>query len=126
MESRTFLLQGELTYRVNAATTPGDESEVTLQRLQAVGLIQAPAGPNMAQVLAKFEPLLQRIVAAADDEPLRPQIEPILAQLQENGLMLTDAAHRIWAGERDAEALTAGLDDQDGAPVRNLLQRLEG
>ena len=40
--------------------------------------------------------------------------------------MLTDAAHRIWAGERDAEALTAGLDDQDGAPVRNLLQRLEG
>jgi hypothetical protein len=39
--------------------------------------------------------------------------------------MLTDAVHRMWAGERDAEALTVGLDDQDAALMRRILQSLE-
>ena len=36
-----------------------------------------------------------------------------------------DAAHRIWSGERDAAALTEGLDEQDSALVRHVLHLLE-
>jgi hypothetical protein len=83
------------------------------------------AGPDMTQVLQKFEPSLQGIAAAAKDEGLRAPIEPVLAAWEQKGWRLTDAAHRIWAGERDTEALTAGLDTQDTALVRRVLELLE-
>ena len=63
-----------------------------------------------------FEPLLQGIAAAASDAGLRGQIEPVLADLEEKGWRLRDPAHRLWAGERNPAALTAGLDDQDSRP----------
>ena len=59
------------------------------------------AGPDMTQVLCRFEPLLQAIAAAASD------------------------AGQRWAGERDAAALTEGLDEQDSALVRRVLELLE-
>jgi hypothetical protein len=40
--------------------------------------------------------------------------------------MLREPARRIWAGERDAQALTEGLDVQDSALVRRVLALLEG
>jgi len=76
-------------------------------------------------VLREFEPLLQSIAAAASDKSLRGEIEPVLASLEEQGWMLTDAVRRVWAGERDAAALTEGLDEQDSALVRRVLQLLE-
>jgi len=62
-------------------------------------------------------------VARGVDGP-RAQIEAMLPQLEENGWHLTDAVHRLWAGERDPTALTAGIDDQDAALVRHILQLL--
>ena len=48
----------------------------------------------------------------------------LLPKLEENGWRIAGAARRIWAGERDPEALTAGLDEQDSALVRRALELL--
>ena len=37
------------------------------------------------------------------------------------GLKLTDPVRRLWAGERNAEALTAGLDNQESTLLRCVL-----
>jgi len=104
---------------------PEAEAAALEQRMQEAGLIGGSDGPDMAQVLHKFEPLLQDITAAVNDEGLRAQIDPLLANLEQNGWRLTEAVHRIWAGERDAGALTAGLDTQDTALLRRVLELLE-
>jgi len=111
--------------RAALAAMPEAEATALKQRLREAGLISGSAGPDMTQVLQKFEPLLEGIAAAVKDEGLRAQIEPVLANLEQNGWRLTEAAHRIWAGERDAEALTAGLDTQDTALVRRVLELLD-
>ena len=82
-------------------------------------------GPDLNEVVRRFEPLLQDLarVARCDEEP-RPQAEAALAEMEKNGWHLTGAVHRIWAGERDGDALTAGLDEQDSALVRHLLELL--
>jgi tetratricopeptide (TPR) repeat protein len=72
-----------------------------------------------------LEPLLQAIADAVNDEESRAQIEPLLAVVEQRGWRLTDAVHRIWAGERDAAALTAGLGQQDSALVRRVLDILK-
>jgi hypothetical protein len=46
----------------------------------------------------------------------------MLPQLEKNGWKLDNAVHRIWAGERDVVALTAGLDPYDVQLVRRALQ----
>jgi len=80
---------------------------------------------RMAQVLQQFEPLLQGIAAVAKgDDSQRAQIETLLPQLEENGWKLTEAVQRIWAGERDAEVLTAGIDGNSAQLVRRILELL--
>ena len=123
-----FELEGDefnAALRAALAELPEAEAAALKQRLREAGLISGSAGPDMTQVLHEFEPLLQDIAAAVNDEGLRAQIEPVLADLEQKGWRLTEAAHRIWAGERDAEALTAGLDTQDTALVRRVLELLE-
>jgi hypothetical protein len=94
---------------------------------QAAGVqVRQQTGPDTAQVPQHFEPLLQAIAAAAHDESHRAKIEPLLGDLEERGWMLGDPVRRMWAGERDAAALTEGLDEQDGALVRRVLELLEG
>jgi hypothetical protein len=81
--------------------------------------------PDMDQLLRESEPLLQAIVAVAKrDESLRAELEAMLLQLEENGWKLTDAVQRIWAGERDAKALTAGVDPNSAQVVHRVLQLL--
>ncbi|MFL5806332.1 MAG: tetratricopeptide repeat protein, partial [Roseiflexaceae bacterium] len=63
--------------------------------------------------------------AAAADESLRAEIEPVLADREQKGWMLRQPVQRIWAGERDAAVLTTGLDAQDSALVRQVLQLLD-
>jgi tetratricopeptide (TPR) repeat protein len=102
-----------------------EESQAIIEQLQTAGVIGVDSAPDMSQVVENFTPLLEAIAAVArgDDGP-RAQIEAELPQLEENGWELTDAVHRLWAGERDPAALTAGLDDQDAALVRHILQLL--
>ncbi len=79
-----------------------------------------------AEVLRDFEPLLQRIAAVARGNPQpRAEIEALLPKLEENGWRIADAVRRIWAGERDAEALTAGIDPNSAALVRRALELVE-
>ncbi len=56
---------------------------------------------------------------------MRAELEPVLADLEEKGWRLRDPAHRLWAGERDPAALTAGMDDQDAALVRRILELVQ-
>ncbi len=98
---------------------------VFLRQLREAGLIGGgSSGPDMEQVLQKFEPLLSGIAAAASDKSLRGEIEHVLANLVEEGWMLTDAVRRVWAGERDAATLTAGIDGNSAQLVRRVLQLL--
>ena len=122
-----FELEGdEASAALNAALAelPEAEADALVQRLREAGLIQSPAGPDLTQVLHEFEPLLQDIAAAVNDEELRAEVEPELADLEQEGWRLTEAVHRIWAGEQDAEALTAGLAEPDTALVRRVLELL--
>jgi tetratricopeptide (TPR) repeat protein len=125
-----FELDGEAfsaALRAALDDMPEDEAANVLRRLREAELISGgSSGPDMERVLRDFGPLLQGIAAAVEEEGLRGELEPVLAQLEENGWRLREAAHRIWAGERDEAALTAGLDDQDSALVRRVLALLAG
>ena len=48
----------------------------------------------------------------------------MLTDLETKGWRLSEAVQRIWDGERDETALTAGLDAQDTALVQRILQIL--
>ena len=103
-----------------------DDCLFTDDAAQEAGIeVPQQTGPDMERVLREFEPLLQSIAAAASDESSRGKIEPLLVRLEENGWMLSDAAHRIWAGERDAAALTEGIDGNSAQLVRRVLELLE-
>jgi tetratricopeptide (TPR) repeat protein len=105
---------------------PEQEAESVMQQLRDAGIISGSSGPDMEQVLRDFGPLLQGVAAAVEDEGLRGELELVLAQIEESGWRMREAAYRIWAGERDEAALTAGLDDQDSALVRRVLALLAG
>ena len=123
-----FELEGDefnAALREALAEMPEAEATALKQRLREAGLISGSAGPDMKQVLRSWEPLLQGIAAAVKDEGLRAQIEPVLANLEQNGWRLTEAVHCIWAGEQDAEALTAGIDGNSAQLVRRVLKLLE-
>lgn len=79
--------------------------------------------PDIDQIIQRFLPLLGDIALAAHgDATARQFAEAALPDLEANGWRLSEAARRIWAGERDATALTAGLDEQDSALVRRALR----
>lgn len=78
---------------------------------------------RMTQVLQQFAPLLQAIAnVARGDATQRAEIEQVLPKLESQGWQLSAPVARIWNGERDAESLTAGLDEQDAALVRRILE----
>ena len=96
-----------------------------LQFLQAqqAGNEHEEDSSDIAAILASFEPLLQAIAAvAAGDTARQGEIEAVLADLETKGWRLSEAVQRIWAGERDETVLTAGLDAQESALVKRLLQ----
>ena len=73
--------------------------------------------------MQQFEPLLQMIAAVANgDDSQRAEIEALLPQLEENGWQLADPVRRLWAGERDAAVLTAGIANNSATLVRRLLE----
>ncbi|MBP1468882.1 tetratricopeptide repeat protein, partial [Candidatus Chloroploca sp. M-50] len=63
-------------------------------------------------------------VATGDDAP-RQEVTAALAHLEQQGLRLREPVERIWAGEREREALVAGLDEQDTALIERVLALLE-
>ncbi|MCE7986775.1 MAG: hypothetical protein DYG89_36840, partial [Caldilinea sp. CFX5] len=123
-----FDLEGEefsAALRAALAELPAEEAEAVVQRLRDADLISSGADDaDNAPASDDFEPLLQAIAAAVTDTEQRPEIEAFLVQLAEKGWRLHAPVLRIWAGERDATALTAGLDEQDSALVQRILALL--
>ena len=78
---------------------------------------------EMAQVLTEFDALLRGIAAVAEgDNGPRTDIEQALPKLEENGWQLAEATQRIWDGERDAAALTVGVDGNSAQLIRRVLE----
>lgn len=78
------------------------------------------------EALSRMESLL-RIMAevACGDWRRRAEMEEALIKLQLSGWRVARAVQRIWAGERDADALTVGLNPNSAAMVRRLLELVE-
>lgn len=62
------------------------------------------------------------IAATVAEASLRGEMDQALEVLEQKGWKLRDPVRRLWAGERDAARLTEGLDEQDGAIIRQILQ----
>ncbi len=106
---------------------PAEERETTLEQLRQGGLIGT--GPDIAEIVRDFDPLLRNIAAVAkgdgtDEEraEARAKIEQDLAKLEEGNWHIVAPVRRIFAGERDPADLTADLDEQDAALVRRILE----
>jgi hypothetical protein len=104
-----------------------EDRQATEHSSSAESLIdaQAPVEP-----LDELSPLIQAIVTVArqSNAPTgdpRPQLDDFLENLQEQGLELAGPVRRIWAGERDAAALTDGLAEPERQVIREILRQLE-
>jgi tetratricopeptide (TPR) repeat protein len=73
--------------------------------------------------LQQHTPLIELVVAAVGDAAAREQLEPVLVQLIENGWgQLVAAIRRVWAGEREVEALWDDLDLDDSMIIAAILR----
>lgn len=123
---RAAIQQGDQAALQRAfAALPPPEQQAVAAALQA---LQGGGPPSQAtQVLQQAEPLLQAIATIARGDPAQQlAVEEALAQMEQQGFHLRAAAHRIWQGERDPAALTAGLDEIDTALVARVLALLAG
>lgn len=105
-----------------------EQADTVVEHLLNLGIISldAPGKSGAEDPLLEFEPLLQGIAAVANGaETLRPQIEEIFPQLEENGWHITGAVQQIWEGNRDAEFLCDGLEPQDSELVLRILDLIE-
>jgi len=112
---------------------PAEEQQTVVE---APAFLQARQGeegdgesdvPGGDDVVQQFEPLLRAIAAVAmGDATHRGEIEEVLADLEGKGWHLKEAVQRMWTGERDAEELTEGLDEQDSAVVLRVLGIIGG
>jgi hypothetical protein len=93
-------------------------------RAPAAPVQQAPS-PQVVQLIAVFEPVLRAIalVASGDNRPKQALEEIRLPAMEKDGWQGIHAAvRRIWAGERDAGALTAGLDANTSFLLAKVLE----
>jgi hypothetical protein len=78
-------------------------------------------------LLQQFEMLIRAVVQVAQgDTRAQAQIEATFEVLTAKDWMLAEPIRRIWKGERDVAALTAGIDENSARIVRHIVARLEG
>jgi tetratricopeptide (TPR) repeat protein len=93
-------------------------------RLEEGGSIRR-FGPTPAVMLYRFGPLIAAAVLAAHGgAAAHDKFEPIFDKLIQKGWQIADPIRRIWAGDRDETALTAGIDPNSALVVREILRRL--
>jgi tetratricopeptide (TPR) repeat protein len=80
---------------------------------------------NRFQINQQFGLHLPAFTAAQDNLEVRVQVEEILPQLEKNGWHISEALHRIWAGERDWHALVEGLDNGPALLILRVLETLD-
>ena len=81
--------------------------------------------PQVVQLIGVFEPVLRAIalVSSGDNRPKQALEEIRLPAMEKDGWQGIHAAvRRIWAGERDAGALTAGLDANTSFLLAKVLE----
>jgi hypothetical protein len=77
-------------------------------------------------MLPQLDELLLDIVAAAlGDENHRLSAEKTLRRLEQQGWKMRPAIERLWAGERNSQALGDGLDETEAQLVNDALDLLE-
>ncbi|GAB4207321.1 MAG: hypothetical protein OHK0022_35390 [Roseiflexaceae bacterium] len=102
------------------AELPPEQARALTAWLEQAGLVGR--GPGMEQILRDFAPLLRAAAAAAQgDIGRRVEIEALLPRLEQGGWQLTAPLRRLWDGERDTAALTAGIDENSAVLVREIL-----
>jgi len=106
------------------AELEGQTEEARTYRRRERETFAAFAG-NRWHIDRQHGPLIAAIAAAArGDKQAREAVEARLPQLEANGWHIEAATRRIWAGEREWQALAEGLDNQDALLVRRVLETL--
>jgi len=87
--------------------------------------IGRPNAQVAQQLVAQFSAVIEAVVAAAGGHAqARAAVEGLFAQFEQGGWRIVEPIQRIWAGERDEESLTAGIDANSALIVREILKRL--
>jgi tetratricopeptide (TPR) repeat protein/tRNA A-37 threonylcarbamoyl transferase component Bud32 len=120
--ARNYLKQALAVFK-EIRSPSAEQVRRLLAQLQSGG---APSsGPSPEQILQQFERVIEAVVAAAHGHPqARAAVETAFEQLEQGDWRIVAPIQRIWDGERDAETLTAGLDESDTFIVREILKRL--
>ena len=71
-----------------------------------------------------FGALFPAIASALDDQEVQAQLEEHLAQMEAKGWHISEAIHRIWAGERDWHILVENLGNREALFVLRVLETL--
>ncbi len=126
----------EAAFKAALEVLPLAEQEDISRRIAAAAGTSIDDDAEMEEILLQFEPLLQAVAAIGLAESggkipdafreslpeMRPQVEADLEDLEQDGWCLREAAKRIWAGERDADALTDDLDEEDTQLIERVLE----
>ncbi len=105
---------------------PPEEQMVIIDQLRTLGILGDAGASSEQDLLDQFDPLLHDIAIVARGEPgPRAEIEKFLEQLATRGWHLNVLVPRIWNGERDADTLTEGLDEQETILVERILELIE-
>ena len=117
------------TYAILAqiAEARGRADEAAQWRRKANESRDAFAGTryHLAPILERFQPVIAAVVASCEgDEQAKAQVEGLFDTFRQGNWQIVDAIQRIWAGERDEEALTADIDYNSRAIVHAILSQL--
>jgi hypothetical protein len=81
---------------------------------------------NGYRINERWVDLIMLIAAGAQgNDQARAAVENILPAVEEQGWQIANATHRIWAGERDWQALAEGLDRDTALLILRILEIIE-
>lgn len=80
---------------------------------------------QVGRILQQFQQVIAGVVAACNgNAEAKTQVEALFDTFRRGNWQIVDAIQRIWAGERDADALTATIDYNSRAIVLAILAQL--
>ena len=96
---------------------------------ESLAMAQTNVSPQqreeLTHVLTKYCRVIDGVAAAANgNEAVKPEIEGLFERFEKGNWRIVDPIRRIWAGERDPQALTQGIDGNSAAIVLAILHRL--
>jgi hypothetical protein len=96
------------------------------ESLKAIPSAEPGIDKRASHQLERHLPLISRVVAAGNQPELRSQLDPVLEEMQRHGWgSLVASLRRIVDGERSANALLDGLDEEDTLIISAVLIGLE-